>query len=119
MTPDTEDATTVEVTVERRLDAGADRVWEALADIEVTEATLPGCDDLDFGVDRDYVEAGDRGTATISVGVGPVSPSFDTDVAVVRRDYPEMTVTAEGRPRGRRSPRPRTSRSPRRTSGRT
>ncbi len=91
-----QDATTVSVTVERRLDAPPAVVWDAIADISVTRAMLPGCEELDFGVDRDHVEAGDEGTATIAIGVGPVSPSFETEVTVLRRSYPEMAITASG-----------------------
>lgn len=91
-----QDATNVSVTVERRLDAPPEIVWDAIADIRVTEAMLPGCEELEFGVDRDHVEAGDEGAATLAVGVGPVSPSFETDVTVLQRDYPEMAITASG-----------------------
>ena len=91
-----QDATTVSVTVERRLDAPPEVVWDSIGDISVTRAMLPGCEKLDFGVDRDYVEAGDEGTATIAIGIGPISPSFETDVEVLRRDYPEMAITASG-----------------------
>ncbi|MFB6117167.1 CoxG family protein [Halosegnis sp.] len=90
------DAHDVRVAVERRIDAPVEAVWEAVADIDVTEAMLPGCRQLRFGVDRDHVRAGDEGTATLAVDVGPLSPSFETDVTVRRRDYPEMALTASG-----------------------
>ena len=92
----TEDATTVSVTVERRIAASPGVVWDEIADIDVTETIVPGCETLDFGVDRDHVQAGDEGTATISIGIGPVSPSFETDVTVGKRDYPEMELVASG-----------------------
>lgn len=56
----------------------------------------PGCRELRFGVDRDHVEAGDRGRATLAIDVGPLAPSFETEVEMVRREYPEMSITATG-----------------------
>ncbi|PSQ20118.1 hypothetical protein BRD04_09210 [Halobacteriales archaeon QS_9_67_17] len=91
-----EEPADVRVTVERRIDAPPAAVWDAVADIDVTEAMLPGCRELRFGVDRDHVEAGDRGRATLAIDIGPLAPSFETQVEVVRREYPEMSITATG-----------------------
>jgi carbon monoxide dehydrogenase subunit G len=92
----------VRTTVRRRIAAPPEGVWTAVADIGMAESMLPGCERLWFDVDREHVETGDRGRATLSVAVGPVEPSFETRVAVLRRERPTMAVAATGTAAGSR-----------------
>lgn len=98
-----------------------DEVWWALSDPVVIQRALPGCEFLveveddrpdfeelaataadrelsnDLGVieDRAFKE-GHRYATLVELGVGSISPSFETVVTVEKREKPEMVASGEG-----------------------
>lgn len=75
---------------EQRIAASRQRVWEALNDPRILQASIPGCQSLDK-------EAADRFTATVEVRVGPIGARFKGNVSLAELDPPNgYTLNLEG-----------------------
>lgn len=110
--PTEADEPTVAVTVDRTLDADRVTVWRATADPALTEACLPGCeelrseerprdptdDPLDAALDRPSertFDAGETFEAELGIGAAGITLSYEVDVTVTEREFPEMRVEGE------------------------
>ncbi|WP_079890782.1 CoxG family protein [Halococcus agarilyticus] len=59
-----------------------DELWNYFTDPEILADCAPGCDEI-------TMESPGELSATITVGVGSVKPTFDVDMTVTRADAPE------------------------------
>ncbi|PSP72280.1 carbon monoxide dehydrogenase [Halobacteriales archaeon QH_9_66_26] len=59
-----------------------DELWDYFTDPEILADCAPGCDEI-------VMESPGELSATITVGVGSVKPTFDVDMTVTRADAPE------------------------------
>lgn len=79
---------------ERTFDAPRDRVWEILLDPEIIAKCIPGCQRLE-AVDADTFEA------TLKIGVGAVSGTYDGTLRIRERVVPSRyAMSFEGTGRG-------------------
>ena len=69
------------MTGEQRIAAPRQRVWDALNDLEILRASIPGCQGLEK-------EADDRFAATVEVKVGPIGARFKGAVSLTDLDPP-------------------------------
>lgn len=60
-----------------------DELWNYFTDPEILADCAPGCDEI-------VTESPGELSATITVGVGSVKPTFDVDMIVTRADAPEI-----------------------------
>jgi carbon monoxide dehydrogenase subunit G len=80
----------MEMTGERRIPAPRQTVWEALNNLEVLKASIPGCESLEKLAD-------DQMKATASVKVGPISAKFAGKVQLSEIDPPNgYRISGEG-----------------------
>lgn len=80
----------MEMSGERRIAAPRQRVWEALNDPAVLQASIPGCDSVERTGD-------DQFQAKVSVKLGPMSAKFGGKVQLTNINPPESyTISGEG-----------------------
>lgn len=66
-----------------------DELWNYFTDPEILAQCAPGCDHIEQ-------ESESEMSATVSVGVGSVKPTFDVDMVVVEADRPHRLVMNAG-----------------------
>jgi carbon monoxide dehydrogenase subunit G len=66
-----------------------DELWNYFTDPEILAQCAPGCDHIEQ-------ESESEMSATVSVGVGSVKPTFDVDMVVVEADEPNQLVMNAG-----------------------
>lgn len=75
---------------ERRIPASRDKVWDALNDLEVLRACIPGCETLERTSDTDL-------KATASIKIGPIAARFAGKVQLLDLDPPNSyRIAGEG-----------------------
>lgn len=75
---------------EQRVAASTQKVWEALNDPQILQASIPGCQSLDK-------ESDERFTATVEVKVGPIGARFKGAVTLTDLNPPNSyTLLLEG-----------------------
>lgn len=75
---------------EQRVAASTQRVWEALNDPQILQASIPGCQSLEK-------ESDERFTATVEVKVGPIGARFKGAVTLTDLNPPNSyTLLLEG-----------------------
>jgi len=72
----------LELSGEYLIDASRERVWEYLNDPEVLKNCIPGCEAL-------VQNEPDTFNATVVLKIGPVKASFDGEVELSEKNYPE------------------------------
>jgi carbon monoxide dehydrogenase subunit G len=70
-------------------DHSPDELWQYFTDPEILAQCAPGCDHIEQESESEL-------SATISVGVGSVKPTFDVDMTVVEADRPNRLVMEAG-----------------------
>jgi len=70
-------------------DHSPDELWAYFTDPEILAQCAPGCDHIEQ-------ESASEMSATVSVGVGSVKPTFDVDVVVVEADRPHRLLMDAG-----------------------
>lgn len=66
-----------------------DELWNYFTDPDILAQCAPGCDHIEQESESEL-------SATVSVGVGSVKPTFDVDVVVVEADRPNRLVMNAG-----------------------
>jgi carbon monoxide dehydrogenase subunit G len=80
----------MDMTGERRIAASRRVVWDALNDVDILKATIPGCEALEKTDDTHM-------KATASVKLGPISARFNGAVTLSDIDAPNSyTISGEG-----------------------
>ena len=80
----------MEMTGEYRIAASRERVWQALNDPAVLQASIPGCESIEKLSDTEM-------TARVSLAVGPVKAKFSGKVTLSDLDPPNgYTISGEG-----------------------
>jgi enoyl-CoA hydratase/carnithine racemase/carbon monoxide dehydrogenase subunit G len=80
----------MEMAGEARLEASREMVWEALNDLKVLQASIPGCESLERTADNEF-------TATVVSKVGPIKARFAGKVTLSNMTPPRgYTLTGEG-----------------------
>jgi carbon monoxide dehydrogenase subunit G len=75
---------------EYRIPAPAERVWEALNDVEVLKACIPGCRELERSAENAF-------STVVATKVGPISAVFKGRVTLSDLDPPRgYTLSGEG-----------------------
>ncbi len=78
------------MTGERRIPAPRQVVWDALNDVDVLKASIPGCESLDKTSDTTM-------TAKAGIKLGPISAKFSGNVQLSDIDAPNSyTISGEG-----------------------
>jgi carbon monoxide dehydrogenase subunit G len=80
----------MEMNVEHRIAASPQRVWEALNDVDILRAAIPGCESL---------EADEENTlqAKVTTKIGPVKARFNFNVTLTDLNPPHSyTINADG-----------------------
>ena len=81
----------VDMQGEERIEAPIGKVWEALNDVEVLKACIPGCESLEKTSDTEMA-------ATVSLKIGPISARFQGAVELVNLNPPRgYTIRGEGK----------------------
>ena len=81
----------VDMQGEERIEAPVAKVWEALNDVEVLKACIPGCERLEMTADN-------RMSATVALKIGPISARFQGEVELLNLDPPNgYTIQGEGK----------------------
>ena len=81
----------VDMQGEERIEAPVAKVWEALNDVEVLKACIPGCESLEKTSDTEMA-------ATVSLKIGPISARFLGAVELVNLNPPRAyTIRGEGK----------------------
>ena len=81
----------MQMTGQYRIEAPRQTVWEALNDVEVLRACIPGVEEIDKTSDTSF-------TAKVRAKVGPVSARFAGDVTLSDLDPPKgYTISGEGK----------------------
>ena len=81
----------VDMQGEERIEAPVAKVWEALNDVEVLKACIPGCERLEMTDDS-------RMSATVALKIGPISARFQGEVELLNLDPPNgYTIQGEGK----------------------
>ena len=81
----------VDMQGEERIEAPVAKVWEALNDVEVLKACIPGCERLEMTDDN-------RMSATVALKIGPISARFQGEVELLNLDPPNgYTIQGEGK----------------------
>ncbi|MDH5019924.1 CoxG family protein [Halobacterium rubrum] len=68
---------------------GPDELWAYFTDPDILAECAPGCDHIEQ-------ESESEMSATVSVGVGSVKPTFDVEMVVVEADQPNRLVMDAG-----------------------
>ena len=80
----------MEMSFEHRIAASREQVWNALNDIDILRASIPGCDSLESAVANSF-------KARITAKVGPVKARFTFDVSLTDINAPESyTIVGKG-----------------------
>jgi carbon monoxide dehydrogenase subunit G len=80
----------MEMNVEHRIAASPQRVWEALNDVDVLRAAIPGCESLEADEDNSL-------QAKVTTRIGPVKARFNFHVTLTDLNPPHSyTINAEG-----------------------
>ena len=80
----------MDMTGERRIPAPRQKVWDALNDAHVLQASIPGCESLEKVSDTEF-------RATAAVKIGPISTRFNGRVQLTELDPPRAyTISGEG-----------------------
>ena len=80
----------MEMNVEHRIPASPQRVWEALNDVEILRAAIPGCEALESTEDNAF-------QAKVTTKIGPVKAKFNFNVSLTDLNPPHSyTISAEG-----------------------
>ena len=80
----------MDMTGERRIPAPRQVVWDALNDVDVLKASIPGCESLDKTSDTTM-------TAKAGIKLGPISAKFSGNVQLSDIDAPNSyTISGEG-----------------------
>ena len=80
----------MDMTGEERIEAGRDRVWAALNDVEILKQSMPGCQSLEKLSDTEMA-------AKVRLKVGPVSATFSGKVTLSDIDAPNgYRISGEG-----------------------
>jgi carbon monoxide dehydrogenase subunit G len=80
----------MDMTGERRIPAPRQAVWDALNDLAVLKASIPGCESLEKTSDTTM-------KATVSLKIGPISARFTGTVMLSDLDAPNgYTISGEG-----------------------
>ncbi len=80
----------MDMTGERRIPAPRQIVWDALNDVDVLKASIPGCESLDKTSDTTM-------TAKAGIKLGPISAKFSGNVTLSDIDAPNSyTIGGEG-----------------------
>jgi len=81
----------VDMQGEERIGAPIEKVWEALNDVEMLKACIPGCESLEKKSDTEM-------TAAVTTKVGPVKAKFTGTVTLSDIRPPEgYTISGEGK----------------------
>ena len=81
----------VDMQGEERIEAPVAKVWEALNDVEVLKACIPGCERLEMTADNHM-------SATVALKIGPISARFQGEVELLNLDPPHgYTIQGEGK----------------------
>jgi carbon monoxide dehydrogenase subunit G len=81
----------MDMTGQYRIPAPRERVWAALNDPAMLQASLPGCESLEKVSDREFA-------ATVVAKVGPVKAKFNGNVMLSNLNPPESyTISGEGK----------------------
>ena len=88
--PQQELATTMDMTGERRIAAPRQKVWDALNDLAILRACIPGCESLEKEGDADL-------RATAAIKIGPIAARFTGKVKLSDLDPPNSyRISGEG-----------------------
>lgn len=80
----------MEMNANHRIAASPQRVWEALNDVEILRAAIPGCESLEAG-------EGDTLQARITTRIGPVKARFTFNVSLTDLNPPNSyKIIADG-----------------------
>ena len=81
----------VDMQGEERIEAPIGKVWEALNDIDILKACIPGCESLEKTSDTDMA-------ATVALKIGPISARFQGAVQLANLNPPHSyTIQGEGK----------------------
>ena len=81
----------MQMTGQYRIEAPRETVWEALNDVEVLRACIPGVEEIEKTSDTSF-------SAKVRAKVGPVSARFAGDVTLSDLDPPRgYTISGEGK----------------------
>lgn len=76
---------------EERIAASIQKVWEALNDPAMLQATIPGCQNLEMTSPTDM-------TATVVLKIGPIKATFNGEVTLKNLNPPNSyTIQGEGK----------------------
>jgi len=76
---------------EQRIGASVEKVWEALNDVEVLKASIPGCQSLEKTSETEM-------SATVTLKIGPVKAKFNGEVELTNLNPPHSyTIVGEGK----------------------
>ena len=80
----------MEMNVEHRIAASPQQVWEALNDVEILQAAIPGCESLEASEENAF-------QAKVTTKIGPVKAKFNFNVSLTDLNPPQSyTINAEG-----------------------
>jgi len=80
----------MEMKAEHRIAASPQEVWEALNDVDVLKAAIPGCESLDVSGENAF-------QAKVTTKIGPVKAKFNFNVSLTDLNPPHSyTINAEG-----------------------
>lgn len=81
----------VDMQGEERIEAPIGKVWEALNDIDVLKACIPGCESLERKSDTELA-------ATVALKIGPIKARFAGEVELRNLNPPHSyTIAGEGK----------------------
>ncbi|MCZ4090540.1 MULTISPECIES: SRPBCC family protein [Sinorhizobium] len=81
----------MDMTGEERIAARRDAVWQYLNDPEILRRCIPGCQSLEMKSPTEL-------TAVVKVKIGPVSATFNGNVALSKLNPPQSyTISGEGK----------------------
>lgn len=76
---------------EERIEASLDRVWQALNDVEILKACIPGCESLEKKSDTEL-------EAVVTLKIGPIKARFNGQVELKNLKPPHSyTIQGEGK----------------------
>lgn len=76
---------------EQRIEAGVDKVWQALNDVEILKQSIPGCQSLEKTSETDM-------SAVVTLKIGPVKAKFKGEVELINLNPPHSyTIVGEGK----------------------
>ena len=76
---------------EQRIKASLEKVWEALNDVDVLKASIPGCEKLEKTSETEM-------TAAVTLKIGPVKAKFKGEVELTKLNPPNSyTIVGEGK----------------------